>query len=124
MKIHVYMPTYNEEKFLPYFLRHYSTFATEIHAIDNCSNDGTYDILKACPLVKSIESVYTEDEMREDFLLEIKDNAWKLSRGKADWVIVVDCDELLYHKNLPAYLEKCERDGVSIVWPVGYEMLS
>ena len=29
--------------------------------------------------------------------LEIKNNAWKKSRGKADWVIVVDMDEFLYH---------------------------
>ena len=38
MKIHIYTPTWNEEKILPYFLRHYEQFAERIFIFDGGSD--------------------------------------------------------------------------------------
>ena len=53
-----------------------------------------------------------------------KNNAWKKSRGKADWVIVVDTDEFLYHPDLAGCLKSYRQKGITISTPVGYDMIS
>jgi hypothetical protein len=54
----------------------------------------------------------------------IKRHAWKYSRGRADWVIVIDADEFLYHPNMLHYLANAMRRGVSVVGSTGCQMVS
>jgi glycosyltransferase involved in cell wall biosynthesis len=57
--------------------------------------------------------------------LEEMNRCWKESRGRADWVITCDIDEQLYHpKGLRNYLERCRAEGVTILDPIGYDMVS
>jgi hypothetical protein len=56
--------------------------------------------------------------------LALRQQAWQESRGCADWVIVVDCDEFLWHPDLPAYLAAMRRQGVTVPRTCGYEMIS
>lgn len=48
-RIHVYTICWNEERFLPYFLRHYGAFAEEITVFDNGSDDNSVAIARAFP---------------------------------------------------------------------------
>src|SRR5262245_46848941 len=45
------------------------------------------------------------------------------SRGQADWVIVVDIDEHIFHPDLGGYLARSLAQGVTIIPALGYEML-
>src|SRR5262245_42339747 len=105
MKIAVYTLCFNEEFFLPYFLRHYHQYTERIVLFDNCSTDHTAEIARQAGVdVRPYES---GDEIRDDLLLQIKNNCWKECRGQGvDWVLVVDVDEILYHSDLTGFLQQ------------------
>lgn len=68
----------------------------------------------------------TGDQMRDDLQVEFKNTSWKSSRGPdpADWVIVVDLDEIVYHPRLVEYLARCKSDGITLLWTTGYDMFA
>jgi hypothetical protein len=51
--------------------------------------------------IKHIE-FNTNGEFREDIMVDVRNNCWKDS--KADWCMVVDIDEFIYHKELISIL--------------------
>jgi len=116
MKIEVYAVCYNEERLLPYFLRHYSQFA-DVCVYDNYSTDKSAQIIQSAG-AKVIE-FDSDGEFREDILVDIRNNCWKDS--KADWVIIVDIDEFVYHKNLPQALENISG---TVIMPRMFNMYS
>ena len=113
---------WNEEFFLPYFLRHYA-FATKIVIFDNMSSDNSVAIMKQYPNVE-ICPYHTNAQIRDDIYLEIKNHAWKQFAHLCDWVIVVDIDELIYHPlGIPAFVQTLA-PHVAVVKCAGYEMFS
>jgi len=54
----------------------------------------------------------------------LQDEFWQESRGFAEWVIVTDIDEHLYHPHIEDYLVKSKENGVTIIPALGYQMLS
>jgi glycosyltransferase involved in cell wall biosynthesis len=121
--VHVYALCWNEEKILPYFLRHYGRIASKIVIYDNESTDRSVEIIRSYPNTEVI-SYHTGGKLNDFKYLEIKNNVWKRSRGGADWVIVVDMDEFLYHPDLAGCLKSYRQKGITISVPVGYEMIS
>jgi hypothetical protein len=119
MKIEVFAICYNEEKLLPYFLRHYSSFCDHITIFDNQSTDSGPAICKANPKVH-LMSYDTNNEIRDDIYLEIKNNCWKNS--DADWVIICDIDEFVYHPDIRMLLQ--HMDEVTSIRPNMYNMYS
>src|SRR6187551_2085086 len=113
MRVHVYAPTFNEEKILPYFLRHYSTFAERLIFIDNGSTDRSREIISAAPSAV-LKSLDTNNKMEESALRDIRNHAWKESRGQADFVVIADADEFVWHPNMRGYLEELKRIGVTL----------
>lgn len=90
-KIWVYTTTYNQGWWLPYFFNHYS-FADRIVVYDNNSTDDTVDVCRKLGAeVNHLPSVGFDEKV----LIDCRNNAWKSARGNADWVIVVDPDELV-----------------------------
>lgn len=116
MKIEVFAICYNEERLLPYFLRHYTQFS-DVTIYDNYSTDNSEKIIKEWGA--KIVKYDSGNQIRDDLYIQIKNNCWKES--KADWVIVGDCDEFVYHTNLPKRLESI--DGTFIV-PRLFNMVS
>ena len=121
--IHVYAVCWNEETILPYVLRHYSKIANKIFIYDNMSDDNSIAIIKEYPNTEIIE-YDTGGTMRDDIHARIKNNVWKKSRVWADWVIVIDTDEILWHKSLLEYLKLCLKKGITIPVPKGFDMVS
>jgi len=119
--IHYYTLCWNEEKILPFVLDYYSPFCEKITVMDNESDDNSHSIITSYPNA-TIQSYSSKGEIRDDIYLDIKNNIWKESRGKADWVIVCDTDEILYHPNLMEKLDELKAQGVSIIKPYGFEM--
>jgi glycosyltransferase involved in cell wall biosynthesis len=123
MKIDLYSTMHNEEEILPYFLRHYEQIADRIFVWEDQSTDRTREILASHPKVKLMPlNVHGDDDAHW------VDNVWpqytSISKGKADYVIIVDADEFVYHPNLYAYLETCLKDGVRLFCCCGFTMIS
>lgn len=123
MKIHVYTTCWNEEKILPFFLLHYEQFADKIVVYDNMSNDHSAEIIDAHPLCERRE-FNTEGRFNELTLQKIRNTAWMESRETADWVIVCDSDEFIYHPNFIRYLENCKEREITVLHPHGYNMFA
>jgi glycosyltransferase involved in cell wall biosynthesis len=122
IRIDLYATCWNEERMIPFFLRHYEPLVDRMIIYDDGSTDRSLELLAASPKVElrrlpqgdSYVLVQTE-EMNQ---------CWKESRGRADWVFICDMDEQLYHKELRTYLAKCQEAGVTILNPVGLDMVS
>ena len=108
---------------LPYFFRHYDSLVDRYFICDNRSTDRSRDLLAANRKV-----VLAEFRIDGDSFVQAATNhynqCWKQSRGAADWVIVVNVDEHVYHPDLRGYLQACTRNGVSILLPEGYNMVA
>jgi hypothetical protein len=122
MVVHLYSSCYNEEVLMPYFLRHYSCFVDKIFIFDNHSNDSTPRIVDSFP--KTERAVYGNPNFYyERDLINFKNEAYKNSRGVADWVIVVDVDEFIYHKNLISILRMYKERHITFPKISGYDMV-
>lgn len=116
MKIETYAISYNEELMLPYFIRHYSKLG-DIILYDNYSTDKTVQIANAAGI--KVINYDSNNEIRDDIYLDIKNNCWK--KSSADWVIICDVDEFLYHPDLIRCLSSTKG---TIVTTTGYDMYS
>jgi hypothetical protein len=56
--------------------------------------------------------------------MEEMNRCWKESRGRADWVIICDMDEHIYHPQFRKYLKECKTAHVTILHSIGMEMIS
>lgn len=89
--IEVFAICYNEELLLPYFIDHYKKMGAKITVIDNQSTDKSRSIIEKAGC--TYMAYNSNNQIRDDLYLQIKNNCWKES--KADWVIVCDIDELI-----------------------------
>ena len=117
MKIDVFAVCYNEEIILPYFLRHYKQFARNITVYDNMSTDRSVEIMKEANV--NIIPFDTNNEFQERVLINIRNNCWRES--DADWIIVCDIAEFIYHPNL---INTLENANGTYITTEGYEMMS
>lgn len=122
LKIHLYSICWNEETLLPHFLSYYSSFCEKIFLYDNFSTDKTREIALTYPSVVFLQ-YDTQNEIRDDIYLKIKNESWKKSRGNADFVIVCDTDEFIYHNHLSDLLKKFKENRISLIKPVGFNMI-
>jgi hypothetical protein len=125
MKIHAYIVAWNEERILPFVLDYYSQFCEKIYMCDNMSTDSSDEIYKKYEkvIVKKWQS--PDKKYNQSYVdYELKSNIYKLSRGKADWVIVCDCDEFLYHENLLGKLKEYQEKGITMPRINGHDMFS
>ena len=120
--VHGYFLCYNEEYILPHLLKYYSSICDKIYILDNESTDNSHDIIKSFNNTEII-SWNSGNEVRDDLYLELKNNVWKQSRGIANYVIVGDADEILYHLNMNKFLEESLINGYTIFKSEGYHMI-
>ncbi|MBP1639427.1 MAG: glycosyl transferase family 2 [Bacteroidetes bacterium] len=120
--IHLYTVCWNESKIIPLIIDYYNQFIDHFYIYDNYSNDGSDALLSSYSNV-SIHKFDTKGTFNDIIHQQIKNSVWKQSRGKADWVIVIDLDELLYHPNLLLILNS-QANKTTIYKPMGYDMVS
>ena len=111
MRIWIYSFCWNEKDMLPFYLRHYSTFAEKIILFDDKSDDGTLEIASKCPLVEVRECPYSGLNDNENLCLS--QEAYKEARGKADWVMWMDIDEIIYAPDIVETLKQCSEYDVA-----------
>lgn len=118
-KVWVFAIAWNEAVMMPWFLRHYSSFADKIVIFDENSTDGTRDMVKAFPKAELRDwPHYGLDDQR---FIEAVNNWYKEARGHAEWVMWPDIDEILHHPDPLGVLAAAKED----VLPArGYAMIS
>lgn len=128
MRIHLYSPCYNEARLIPYFLRHYEPLCERIFVLDGESTDGSREILQRSPKVSIIS---TQNDLGEDptwyeerILMKFRNGFYKRSRGKADWILIADIDEILWHPDLAGLLKCYLEEGVTLPKIQGFDMVA
>ncbi|WP_018153019.1 glycosyltransferase family 2 protein [Leeia oryzae] len=110
---------------LPWFFRHYDPLVDQYFIYDDGSTDQSLALLHAHPKVTLLPMPsYACPESRIESGRILQDSCWHASRGKADWVIVTDIDEHLYHPDIHNYLRRMVKAGVSMIPALGYEMIA
>lgn len=123
MIIHAHILAYNEEKILPFTLDYYSNICEKIFVYDNMSTDGSDEIYAKYPKV-SVIKWSSNDEINELNYVNIKSNGYKQYSRNADWVIVCDCDEFLYHPRLLEKLKYYKENNITVPKINGHDMVS
>src|SRR5438132_5326888 len=124
MIIHLYAICWNELSILRFFFRHYEPWIDRFVLFDDGSKDGTLELLRSKRKVEVRQFLLRHPD---SFVLSEKalhDECWKESRGAADWVVVTDVDEHIYHPRLAAYLEASKRRGVTYIPALGVDIVT
>lgn len=110
---------------LPFLFRHYDDLVQRYVVYEDGSTDNSLEILQSHPRVDLRPMPeHSDPQSRSASSLALLERCWTESRGAADWVIVTDIDEFLFHPDLAGYLTQCLRHGVTAVPALGYEMMS
>jgi glycosyltransferase involved in cell wall biosynthesis len=123
MEIHAHIVTWNEERLIPFTLDYYSLICDKIFIWDNESTDSTQDICKIYPNVEFMTWA-SGGEINNKIQIEIKSYEYRKLSREADWVIICDCDEFLYHPNLLNKLQEYKDCGITLPHVVGHNMVS
>ena len=91
MLVECHIIAWNEADTIALTINHYKTFCDRIILHDNLSDDGTDTI--AIELGAEVRKFGRHGELSDKEYLKIKNQVWK--KSDADWVILVDCDEIL-----------------------------
>ena len=113
MTIHLYTLCWNEMDILPFVVDYWKRFVTHAWVYDNGSTDGSIEYLKQFDWI-TVEH-YESDGMDDSKLRDIKNSKWKQSKGKADWVVVCDMDEIVYSKNILKEFEEATANGYTAI---------
>lgn len=128
MKIDVYVLCKNEIKLAPFMVDYWKALAehVEVYVYDAFSTDGTREFLSNFDFIHIIDN--PEPDGLNDFNhISIKQNAWKKSTGKADFVMVCDFDETIFSydvNTLHGELEKMKYEGYTIIRPLSFNVVS
>lgn len=110
----------NEARMMPFFLRHYSTFAEKIIVYDEQSDDGTRKLVAACPKAQIWEWPH-RGLNDEEFTAKINQLGSDNFAAMCDWVIFADVDELLHHPDILRVLSEAKED---MIRATGYALIS
>jgi glycosyltransferase involved in cell wall biosynthesis len=121
--IHAYFVCYNEANILPHLLKHYLSFCERVTILDNHSTDNSAEIINSFPNTEIIPFT-SNNEFHDGVHIKLKNHVWKSSIGIADYVILGDTDEFLYHENMINFLTESFNKGVTLFKPIGYHMVA
>lgn len=120
--VHYYAVCWNEEKMLPFMFYHYDSIVNSFFIFDNGSIDTSKEIINRHPKAELIP--FQSDGFDDVVHMKIKNECWKKSRGKADYVIVCDIDEFFYVSQPMYFFQQLRGQNVSIPRSLGYDMVA
>lgn len=121
--VHAFFLCYNEANILPHLLKHYLSFCEQVTILDNNSTDNSVEIIKSFPNTDIIP-FDSKDEFHDGLHIKLKNHVWRSSVGTADYVILGDADEFLFHENIVEFLKESKQKGVTLFKPEGYHMVA
>jgi glycosyltransferase involved in cell wall biosynthesis len=120
MQIEAHIIAWNESDIIGLTINHYKDFCSRIVIHDNHSTDGTDRIAKE--LGCDVNAFGKFGELSDKEYLKIKNNAWKGS--DADWVIMCDADEIIYHNRIKEELAIASLKNETIFKTQGWQVVS
>lgn len=121
MKIEAFIIMYNEREILPMVIRHYQKFCGKITFFDNFSTDDSQLIAESMGC--DVKKFGKKGELSDQAYLDVKNQCWKNS--DADWVIVCDCDEVLFiNENMNQRLARIRFEEKTIIKTQGWQIYS
>lgn len=124
MTVHLYTVCKDEARMLPFFFRHYDPWVSRYVVYDDDSSDDSLEQLERHSKVEVRTFRRSHPESFVESERTLFESCWKESRGQAQWVALVNIDELLYHPDLPRFLAESRRNGYTALPAVGYQMVS
>jgi len=112
MTIHLYFINFNDSFYLPFIARHYK-FCQRIIMYDNFSSDNSREL--AIKLGFEVRTFGIQGVLNDQHYLEVKNNCWKESRGKCDYVIVCDADEFIFGDYTALTCSLPKSDGYNMI---------
>lgn len=119
MNIETHFITWNRADCIHMTVNHYLKLGKVI-VHDNFSTDNTREICES--LGAEVRLFGVAGVLDDGEYLKVKNEVWKSS--KADWVIIVDDDEILWHPSIIQELQYAKDSGATIVRPQGLSMFS
>jgi hypothetical protein len=128
-EIHVHAVSCNERELMPYFMAHYRDFVNASRIVvhyDDSTIDGSDELARKL----GAETIHHERKKNADgaiplddsYLRDLRSAGWHSSRGRAEWVIIVDIDELVIHPDLHALLDGAPAE-VRVLQAEGWELV-
>jgi len=109
---------------LPYFFNYYDRYVDKYIFFDDGSDDRTREIIERHPRAEFRRLPLADPDSYIRSAQHIHNNCWKESIGGADWVIITAVNEYVYHPGLLRYLNHCEKNGITLIPAIGFEMIS
>jgi glycosyltransferase involved in cell wall biosynthesis len=124
--VHLYTLCWDEADMLGFFFRHYDPWVDRYVIYDDGSTDGSLEILRAHPKVEVRRFTRSDPNSFVISHAAMQNEAWKESRGQADWVVITAIDEHLWIPGMPmrSYLARQRRCGVTFIPALGFDMIS
>lgn len=121
MKVEAHIMAWNEAETIHLTIKHYQKFCNRIVLHDNYSTDNTREI--ALELGCDVRLFGTKGVLDDREYTKLKNNCWKGS--DADWVIVVDADEILdFGEDNYQILARLRFEEYTIIKPQGWQVVS
>jgi glycosyltransferase involved in cell wall biosynthesis len=120
MKVYTFAVCRNEEKMLPYYLKHYEKIADRIIICDGGSTDGSLVIMKANSKVVIVSD--PQEKQDEYNLMKFRNEYYLKHKNEIDWAIIGDIDEFLMVDR--ETLLRYKNEKINIPKVVGYQMFS
>lgn len=123
MKVEAHLIHWQEKDIMPYVIKHYKSFCSEIIVHDNHSKDGSAEMAKelGCTVIP-----FGSDFFNDQSNMDVKNNCWKGSN--ADFVFIADFDELpLFPHSALSISDNLEmhlKSSTSIFNTIGWQIIS
>ena len=123
--VHIHTLCHNEIERAPYAIKYWELCANHVFVyLMTSTNDGTREFLMKYPDFITIIDIVDDDGFNDDRNKILKNEVWKKSRGKADFVIVTDFDEFIYSPSFYEELSYMKENNQTIVAPEVYHLVT
>jgi len=122
MKVEVFTFCWNEMAVLPFAVDYWRRFASHVTVFDNGSTDGSIEFMQQHSDLITVDRFETDNQINDQLLLDMKNDAWKQSKGRADLVVMCDMDEMLIP--IADELQRMMDEGCTVCIPRWFTMMS
>lgn len=123
MRLIVYTLCFNESDIIPYIVDYWKNLQSQVDyfkvvVFDNYSTDNSVELLSKYPWIEIRQ--FHSDGQNDIIQAQIKNQCWLEAKGKADFVIVQDFDEILWTSTLREELQYMKDNDFNVMATKGW----
>ena len=124
MIVHIHTLCHNEMKLMLTVMKYWRVVASHVFVyLMKSSNDGSREYLEQFNDFVTIIDIEDNDGFNDGRNRDLKNQVWKNSRDKADFVIVTDFDECVWSNNIQKELEYMVSNNMTIATPKYWNLI-